>query len=796
MNRRSLLKSLAASAWVTARSGGAQGKHSPEAETVAREVRPEQLVIVYRSSFPAEEAAADELAHFMQRLTGALPDIVDEAKSPVHPGGRVLFLVGRTLQTKLLLSRGVLEDPAHRDHEAYQVRSLNLGTGQALVLLGGSGIATLYAVYHYLEQFCGVGYFWDGDHVPQRATLPVSGAEVTAEPRFKERVFFNGCNWFYTVPWWDWDEWKHYLDWMVKSRLNIVGLTNYSPGANAVWEEVWKKFEVPISDSEWAGVPYDLSGAYASAPQNPPPSSETWREGRAELHARILKYARSRGMRTVVPEVAGLVPEAFPRIFPKVKTLKSSWSSSAPLRYLDPSGETYHRVGRAFLEAYLTRFGTDHLYGLANLGELQMAESREEEQRFALGLPKANFEVIETVDPKAIGILPGWTFLGKDWPIDLVRQCIEQLPSERVRVLDFYAEQCPLHKETNYFFGAPWQFGVLHAFGGEMHLHGNMPLLQRQLRTVAADPSAARCVGFALTNEVSGHNYFYYQFACKLGWNPREVELGSYLRAYAERRYGPDAAPALSRALEELLASVYGSDEFARPLYWHRLGSHLNANLCEGTAFIPHLRRAVQYALKAGDDQRNNPLYLHDLNDMMRQYLAQLFNAHVMALIMAFRREDRAAFARESAQVGQLIEAIEDLLRQDDYYWLTPSILKARRLPGAPADVGHRVADVLTLWAGVSGLRDYACRDTYEMVRYYYRPRIAAFIEELQRQMDNRQRYLEFQPGQVRLEARYDSIEQKWVREGFPLVEEQPNPPRVLELARTALERFHEAENV
>jgi alpha-N-acetylglucosaminidase len=791
------MKGLAVSALVAFHSGGAHGRSAPEIDLVgSEEVRPDQLLIVYRSGSPAEETAAGELAHFIQRLTGRLPDVVDEAKSPVHPGGRIMLLVGRTLKTRLLIDQGTIEDPARKHVEAYGVRSLKLEQGRALALLGGSGIATLYAVYHYLEHFCGVGYFWDGDYVPRRSTLPVSGVEVTAEPRFSERVFFNGCNWFYSVPWWGWDEWKRYLDWMVKSRLNMVGLTSYSPGANVIWEEVWKKFGVPIPDSEWAGMPYDLSGAYASGSQSPPASSRAWRDGRAELHANILQYARRRGMRTIVPEIAGLVPDAFPKVFPKVKTFRSRWSSSAVKRYLDPAGDIYQRVGRAFLEAYLTRFGTDHLYGLANLGELEIAESREEVQRFALSLPKANVEAIEAVDSKGIGILPGWTFLGKDWPLTLIRECIEQLPAERIRVLDFYAEQCPLYREAEYFFGAAWQFGVLHAFGGDMHLHGNMPLLEQQLQTVAADPGAAHCVGFALTNEVSGHNYFYYQFACKLGWNPREVELTSYVRAYAERRYGREAAPAMTRALQELLASVYGSDEFARPLYWHRPGSHLNANLCEGAAFIPHLRRAVQQALEVGDSQRNNPLYLHDVNDITRQYLAQLFNAHALALVRAFRREDHEAFTREAAWLEQLIDAIEGLLRQDDYYWLTPSVLKARRLPGAPADVGHRVADVLTLWAGVSGLRDYACRDTYEMVRYYYRPRVAAFVEELQRQMDNRQRYLEFQPGQVRLEAHYDSIEQKWVREGFPLVEEQPNPSRVIELARSALQRFYEAENV
>ena len=68
---------------------------------------------------------------------------------------------------------------------------------------------------------------------------------------------------------------------------------------------------------------------------------------------------------------------------------------------------------------------------------------------------------------------------------------VQGLPPGRIRAQDFYAEQQPLHRETEYFFGLPWHYGVLHAFGGQTHLHGNMPLLEKQVRSVAGDPRAA-----------------------------------------------------------------------------------------------------------------------------------------------------------------------------------------------------------------------------------------------------------------------------------------------------------------
>jgi alpha-N-acetylglucosaminidase len=780
MNRRVVLQGLVG---LAASSTGRAAASSTEG------VRVEDIVIVYRSGLSPEEAAAKELQGFLQQMTGKPPDVFDESRLAAQPSRKVVFWVGRTSKARELAGSGQMDDPGRRHPEAYVVRSIPSSEGKGLVFLGGSGIATLYAVYHYLEKYCGAGFFWDGDHVPSQSRIPVEGVDLQAQPRFSERIYFNGCLWRYSVAWWQWEEWKRYLDWMLKSRFNILDLS-HSPGVNAVWEKVWLKFGVKIPDEEWPGPPYDLGGSYVGVA---PPATAAWREARAELHKKIVEYARSRGMRLIAPQVAGEVPAAFTKAHPEVHTLKSNLAGFVT-HHLPPTGRTYREVGRMFLETYVDLYGTDHLYTLSNLGEFQMQEPEDVKHEYAVKLPRANFDVMDAVDPKGIGILPTWTFLGKEWPPAAVRQCLEQLPADRVRVMDFYSEQAPLYKEYDYFFGAPWLFGVLHAFGGETHLHGNMGLLERQVRGVAEDPRAGQCVGFALMNEVSGFNHFYYQFTCKLGWNPAEVDLASYTRDYAAARYGPAASGPMRRALGELCVSVYGADGFAKPLYWHRPGVRVGASVCEGRAFVPRLRRALEYALEAAPAAGTSRLYLHDVNDIARQYLAELFNQHFLLLLAAFRKLEREQFEGEAALLEQLLGAIEDLLRQDAYYWTSTSIRSARLLPAAPADVDRRVRDVLTVWGG--HIRDYACRDTFELVHGYYRPRVVAFIGQLRTQLQNGQRLLDYQPGGVRLERRYGEIEREWVEKGFPLLEENDHPERVVALAREILERFRGAERL
>jgi alpha-N-acetylglucosaminidase len=355
-------------------------------------------------------------------------------------------------------------------------------------------------------------------------------------------------------------------------------------------------------------------------------------------------------------------------------------------------------------------------------------------------------------------------------------------------VLDQFAEMIPEHKRASYFNGRPWYFGAVYSFGGLSQMHGSMALIEKQVHSVVDDPKAKQCVGFYPNEETIRHNYFYYEFLCRLGWNPQEVHLRSFTQDYARQRYGESAAPAMVAALDELLASVYGSDDQTQPAYWHRINRNPgNLHQLESyrLPFVPHLRKALEHALGAAPVLKTNRLYRHDLNDIARQYLADLFGAHLIKLEAAHSDLDKAAFEREAGLLESLLSSIEELLSHDDFYWISPWIRQARALPGAPADVDVRARDILTLWAGV--IRDYACRDYYELVQSYYHPRVSAYIAALRDALAMDQRRL-YNPSE--LDRQYDAIETKWVAEGFPLVERQPDPEEVISTVKKLLVKF------
>jgi nitrate/nitrite-specific signal transduction histidine kinase len=84
-------------------------------------------------------------------------------------------------------------------------------------------------------------------------------------------------------------------------------------------------------------------------------------------------------------------------------------------------------------------------------------------------------------------------------------------------------------------------------------------------------------------------------------------------------------------------------------------------------------------------------------------------------------------------------------------------------------------------------IRDYACRDYYELVQGYYHPRVSAYIAALRDALAMDQRRL-YDPAE--LDRQYDAIETKWVAEGFPLVDRQPDPEEVISTVKKLLVKF------
>jgi len=656
------------------------------------------------------------------------------------------------------------------------VRSAEAAGKKYLVLLGGSPKATLYAVYHYLESVCGVGFFGDGEHVPKLASLPIEGINISERPRFPVREYMMDCE--YTSYWWDWGEWKDEVDWSAKHRFNLLS-SNFD--FTSTWRRVWKKFGVDVPPTSLSGPPFHPWAGWHKWDIRPP-YPEPFQEFQADLCKRFVEYGRSLGIK-MAPDYRGFlgqVPREFYEAYRnKARFIDVSWVGfDPPGKFIHPADPLYAEVWKAYLQEYITRFGTDHFYSGMTFLEMAPGETPADKELIKRANAQRAAEVVHSIDPKGIVFSSSWAWLDKQlWPKESVQAYLDTFPGDSIQIWEQWNDTSvslgttPMYKDLDYYFGKRWLLGFLFSYGGNTSLHGDLKGLIRRVQESAQDPKASRCEGISLQPEALRQNHIWFDLLSRLAWNPEKIQLDAFLEDYARRRYGKDAAARMVLALNELVASVYGADDVTPPFYQIRIteetiktrrkGGSGSLSLAERSRFIPHLRKALEIALGEGDRLERNPLYRHDLLDIARQYQAELFAVHITALYDAFKTGSEGEFEKQARSAEDLLRDQEALLSSSDEYCLQPILNKAMALPGVPQDFDEAIRDILTVWRG--RILDYARRDYYELVRFYYRPRVSAFISHLRAQMKEGSR--EIRPKD--LEAGYHAIEEAFVTKPF-----------------------------
>ena len=161
-----LLAALVACAGVSA----AQGQRAPRGAQGAAAFR----VVLPDAPKPWEKTAAAELEHYLAYCLGENQLTVDGADG-------ILFHVGDTPFAR------TLPDCTYQDEE-WRIKS----KGRHVALVGGGTRGTLYAVYHFLEDLCGVRWWMDGDEdVPAPRPLRFAALDRRGRPFFACRNIFR-----------------------------------------------------------------------------------------------------------------------------------------------------------------------------------------------------------------------------------------------------------------------------------------------------------------------------------------------------------------------------------------------------------------------------------------------------------------------------------------------------------------------------------------------------------------------------------------------------------------------------
>ena len=308
--------------------------------------------------------------------------------------------------------------------------------GSRIVIEGNNANSMAVGLNHYLKYYClvNVGWFsWDRIDMPRK--LPKVAEPVEVKARVEDRFFLNYCTYGYTMPWWQWSEWEHFIDWMALQGINLpLAIT----GQEAIWYKIWT--EMGLTDEEVR--------TYFTGPAHLPwhrmlnidhwgsPLPMSWLDGQAELQKKIVARERELNMRPVLPAFAGHVPPELNRIYPEAQIERMSDWAGFDLEdypyFLDPMDPLFPVIQKKFVEKETEIYGTDHIYGIDLFNEM-IPKSWEPD--YLSRVSRQCYESLAAVDPDAVWLQMTWLFWNerKYWTQDRIEPYITSYPAENAR---------------------------------------------------------------------------------------------------------------------------------------------------------------------------------------------------------------------------------------------------------------------------------------------------------------------------------------------------------------------------
>ena len=417
----------------------------------------------------------------------------------------------------------------------YCVRTYKKGDRNVLILAGGRGRSTIYAVYDYFERHMGCRYFWDGDVIPHSEKIVTEGIDYAESPRF----LYRGLRYFahrglkrFQAEHWSFEDWKKELDFLMKKRLNFFMLRI---GMDDVWQKAFPD-EVPYPDG------YRIINDEKGYDDR----SDFWTlKFRGKLRKKVMDYAHDNDMMS--PTDTGTMTHWYSR------TPKEFLKSRKP-EFLEQADNQYNEfdTGRVFdfrikknMDAYMhltetmaTEYDNNNfLFHTIGLGERRIF--KEDRKNFCLKklCYRRIAETLREKYPDSLLMLATWDFTGW-WRAEEVREFLSELDPERTILLDYTSdgtdpEQSFVAWDVKNKF--PWIFGLFHAYEPESELRGAYDRTDERLKMAADDPA---CKGMILWPELSHSDPLILEYLSENSWSPLKKSVEEIVSYHCLGRYG------------------------------------------------------------------------------------------------------------------------------------------------------------------------------------------------------------------------------------------------------------------
>ena len=616
--------------------------------------------------------------------------------------------------------------------------------GRKTVISGNNANSMAVGLNHYLKYFCNVnvGWFvWDEVVLPEK--FPVVAEPIEIKARVEERFFLNYCTFGYTMPWWHWDEWEHFIDWMA---LNGVNLPLAITGQESIWYQVWT--ELGLSDEEVRN--------YFTGPAHLPwhrmlnidrwggPLPVSWLVGQEKLQKQIVARERELNMKPVLPAFAGHVPPELQRLYPDAQIDRmSDWAGFDEDQwphFLDPMDPLFPQIQKKFLEKEIEIYGTDHIYGIDLFNEM-IPKSWDPE--YLARVSRQTYESLATADPEGTWLQMTWLFYNERqyWTPDKIQPYITSYPADKSLLLDYYCERMEVWQRTDRYYGVPYIWCYLGNFGGNTYLAGNPNEVNKLIENTFAN-GGENFRGIGSTLEGFDVNPFMYQYIFEKAWDfDTHKDLDAYARVVADSRTGKadeNARKAWSILFKEIYhdRSVPGHSPLMnlRPSFGRSSSYHSSVRY---TYDNDRLREAIQLLLAA--DGRGSA-YTFDVVNLTRQWLSNNFDTLSFQYKEAYDARDRERLDKTRDRMLAILDEMDRLLGSQTYFLVGKWIADARGWGADATEANYfesNARDLLTSWGDRGNmLTDYANRTLSGLVGSYYKGRWELFFDAVEKSLD------------------------------------------------------------
>ena len=626
------------------------------------------------------------------------------------------------------------------------------------VIIGGNNAGSMaVGLNRYLNRYCKTTVSWYADvPVELPKVLPDVPVAERVTARVPQRFFLNYCTWGYTMPFWDWNDWERFIDWMA---LNGVNLPLAITGQEAVWYNVWTS--LGMSDEQvrsyFTGPAYLPWHRMANIDGWCGPLPREWLKGQTQLQQRIVERERALNMRPVLPAFAGHVPGALRELFPDADIQPLiSWAGFDEQHrtyFLNSEDPLYSRIQRMFLEAQTKLFGTDHIYGIDLFNEMEPPSF---EPDYLGRVTKHIYESLTAVDPDAEWLHMAWFLYNQrqEYTRERTRAMLTGVPQGKMIMLDYYCEYKEMWRDHDSFYGQPFIWCYLGNFGGNTNVQGRVKEAGERIERALTECGEG-LVGIGSTLEGLDIQQFPYEYILEKAWDYGKSDE-QVVNELADRHAGHESIAA-REAWNLLYHKVLDitPDNFAAPLpcSYPAMGKESRTIKYEPQDLLD----VWDYLLT--QDKVTTDAMAIDIIWVGRQLLGDLFLVEKQAFDKAYQQRDKQSFFKHSNLLFELLSDLDNLNSHHPHATLDHWLQQARDLGKSPTVKDYyemNARRLITTWGG--HLNDYACRNWNGLMWDYYAKRWENYIREMTVAVISNKDF-----DEASFRATTDKFQEKWV---------------------------------